>query len=110
MRNPGMRWQAIDVDRETMVLAGYHYSSAIEILHRMIGAMMSKFHFHRPRATGQPQQLMSHAYSENRNLIVQQFSSGGYGVIARFGVARTIGKKHAVGFQCQNLASGRTCG
>lgn len=57
---------------ETMVLARNHDSAAVEILYRVIGAMMTKFHFLSLCTHRQCEQLVAQADSENRNSSVQK--------------------------------------
>src|SRR3569623_2445678 len=86
-------------DRESVILRRDQYLLAIQVLHRMIGDVMAEFHFHRLAARGQRHQLMAEANAEGRYTALDQFARSGDGIIARFGIARSVGKKDSVRIQ-----------
>ena len=62
------------VDREAVVLAGDHHATAVEILHRMIRAVMAELHLERFCAARESEQLMAEADAEYRNAGIDQFA------------------------------------
>ena len=56
--------QRLRVDRETVVLAGDADPAAVEILHRVVGAVVAEFHLEGRRARGQRHDLVTEADAE----------------------------------------------
>src|SRR5579864_9846904 len=46
VRRPQVLWKAAGIDGEAVVLAGDGDGAAVEILHRMIGAVMAELHLY----------------------------------------------------------------
>ena len=65
MCNLRLGWQRIDIHGETVVLTGDQHLAAIHILHRVIGAVVAKFHLDGSSADCQSQQLVAHADAKN---------------------------------------------
>src|SRR5689334_19705059 len=61
MRRPQGRRYGRRVDREAMVLAGNHHLPRIEVLHRMVRAVMAELHLQRLRAGGETHDLVAEA-------------------------------------------------
>ena len=59
-------WQRLLVHCKSMVLTADHYVTPYKVLYGMVSTMVAEFHLHRPRSTGQTQELMSQADTENR--------------------------------------------
>jgi hypothetical protein len=70
---PQIGGQGIGIDRETVVLAGDQDLSGLEILDRVVGAVMAKLHLHRLAPGSQCQQLMAEADTEGRHTVRQGF-------------------------------------
>ena len=47
-------WQAALIYGKTVILTGDHHRAVLEVLHGVIGPVVSKLHFHRSSPTGQP--------------------------------------------------------
>ena len=54
-----IRWQRFRINRKTVVLAGDEYLLCIEILDRMIRAVVTEFHLERLGARRESEQLMA---------------------------------------------------
>ena len=65
MGNARILRQGAAIDRKAVILTRYEDLPAIEILHRMVSAVVAEFHLNGTCAAGQPQQLMSHANTKN---------------------------------------------
>ncbi|MCY1433135.1 hypothetical protein D9M71_491560 [compost metagenome] len=96
--------QAGLVRAEAVVLAGDHHHAGVEVLYRVVGAVVAVAHLHGPGAGGQGQQLVAEADAEYRNLGLQHVLDSLDGVVARLGIARTVGQEHAVRLQRQHFA------
>src|SRR6185295_15719541 len=64
VRGPQVARNALRVDGKAMVLAGDHDLPGVEVLYRMVGAVMAEFHLHGLRARGEPHQLVPEANPE----------------------------------------------
>ncbi|MCW0450790.1 hypothetical protein NB706_003624 [Xanthomonas sacchari] len=95
------------VHRETVVLRGDHHPAAVQILHRMVGAVVAVAHLQGLRAGGQRQQLVAQADAEGRDLARQQFLDRGDRIVARRRVAGAVGQEHAVRVHRQHLGDRR---
>ena len=91
------------VHRETVVLAGDQHRAVVQVLYRVVGAVVAELHFHGAGATGQSQQLVSQADAEHRDIGFQYLPDSLDGVIAGLRVAGAIGQEDAVGIQRQHL-------
>src|SRR6185437_3271519 len=65
------------VHGEAMILAGDEHTAGIQVLHRVIGAVMAEFHFHRLRADGESENLVAEADAEYRQVGLQELAGGG---------------------------------
>src|SRR6185295_10408630 len=97
VRNFDICRQRCRVHRESMVLAGDHDPPGLEILYRMIRAMVTEFHLERSASAGQPKQLVAQTNAKGRHGGIEQFPDCPDRVVARLGVARTVRQEHAVG-------------
>src|SRR5712664_1358181 len=69
-RNVGgleVRRERVRVDCEAVVLAGDDHRPGLQILHRVVGAVMAELHLDRLRAGGEPHELVTEADPESRN-------------------------------------------
>ena len=97
MRDAAIRGQGFRIHCKTVILAGDHYAARIQVLHRVVRAMMTEFHLDGCSTTRQPHQLMTQANAEQRHALIQQLADGRYRVIARLRIAGAVGQKHAIG-------------
>src|SRR5579862_2624180 len=86
-----------------MILAADEYLAGLEVLHRMIRAVVAEFHLHRAPAGGEAEDLVAEADAEQRQVALQELLRRLDGVIARFGIARSVGEEDAVGLERQYL-------
>src|SRR2546429_806159 len=94
-----------------MVLAGDDYASRVEILDRMVRAVMAELHLHGLGARSEAHQLVSEADAEHRDdRGVEDFADRLDGVIARLRVAGAVGQEHAVRLHSQNFFCGKLRG
>ena len=63
----------------------------------MIGAVMTELHLQRACADREPEYLMPEADAEGRHLARDEFTRRRDRVVARLGIAGSIGEKYAVG-------------
>src|SRR6185436_4670045 len=91
VRDPDVCWQRVCVHREAMVLAGDHHPPAVQVLHRMVGAVVAKLHLHRLCTARQSEQLVPEADAEGGNAGIQKLADGRDRIIAGLGIARTVG-------------------
>ena len=101
--------QAAFVHSETVVLAGDHHHTAVEILYRVVGTVVAMTHFQGLGAGGQSQQLVAEADAEYRNIGFQNVLDRLDRVVARLGIARTVGEKHAIRIERQHVAGRSLC-
>jgi hypothetical protein len=104
---PERRRQRLRIDREAVVLAGDRDPAAVEVLHRMVGAVVSELHLVGAGAAGQRHDLVAEADAEGRHAAVDAFAGGGDRVVAGLGIARAVGEEHAVGLHRQHLGRRR---
>src|SRR6266699_5033046 len=78
-----VRRERVRVDCEAVVLAGDDDSSALQILYRMVGAVMAEFHLHGPGSRREPHKLVAEADPESRNPGVDDFADRADRVVAR---------------------------
>src|SRR5258706_149223 len=91
--------QGRGIDGKTVVLAGDDHRSGIEILDRMIRAVVPELHLDGPGPGSESEQLMPEADAERGNSGVDDFADRPDRVIARLGIPRPVGKENAVGSQ-----------
>lgn len=99
----GVGGQRVGVHFETVVLAGNHHFATVQILHRVVGAVVAEGHFAGFAAEGEAEQLVSQADAEHGLAAVNQFSHRGDGVIAGLGVAGAVGEEDAVGVHTEHV-------
>src|SRR6476661_5309063 len=66
VRDANVGWQRRRIDLEAVVLAGDEHLAGLLVEDRMVGAVMAELHFQRPRAAGEPEELMSETDAEGR--------------------------------------------
>ena len=91
-----MAWQSGFIHSKTVVLAGDHHNTGVQVLNRVVRAVVAMTHFHGLGAGGQCQQLVAQADTEYRNFGIQNFLDGRDRVVARLRIARTVGQEHAI--------------
>ena len=90
VRRPNVRGQAIFINGKTMVLTGDHDLAAVQILHRVVGAMMTDFHFYGAGTGRQAQSLVTQANAENRHLLFDEGLNGPDGIVARLRISGAV--------------------
>src|SRR5215831_7716836 len=75
------------IDREAMILTRDEDPARFQILHRVVGAMVAEFHLHRLRAGGEPEDLVTQADAEYRQIRFQELARGCDRVIAGLRIA-----------------------
>ena len=91
-----VRRQVALVDREAMVLAGDQHAAGVQVLHRVVGAVVAELHLHGARAAGQAEQLVAQADAEGRDVRHDQLADGVDGVVAGRRIAGAVRQEHAV--------------
>src|SRR6266705_263586 len=112
-RNVGgleVRRKRVRVDREAVVLAGDDDRSALQILHRRVGAVMPELHLQGFRARGKTHELVAEADPESRNPGVDDFADRADCVVAGLRVARTVRQEHSVGLERDGIRCRRLRG
>ena len=92
-----------------MVLAGDHHHARVEILYRVVGTVVAMTHFQGLGAGGQGQQLVAETDAEYRNIGFQDFLDRLDRVVARLGIARTVGEEHAIRIERQHVTGRSLC-
>ncbi len=95
--------QRVGVDREAVVLRGDHDLPAVEVLDRVVGAVVSEFHFECACARSERHDLMAEADAESGDAALDDVARGGDGVVARPRVARPVGQEHPVRIERQRF-------
>src|ERR1700680_913121 len=72
MRGPQVAGQRGLVHCETMVLTRYQDPAGVDLQHRVIGPMVSEFHFHGLGAARQSEQLMTQANTEHGDVGLEE--------------------------------------
>src|SRR5882672_7015671 len=90
MRGPQVAGQRGLVHRETMVLTRYQDSARVDLQHRMVGAVMSEFHFHGLGAARQSEQLMTQADTEHGDIGLEELRNGGDGIVAGLRITGSV--------------------
>ena len=89
VRRRAVRGQRRRIHGEAVVLAGDHHAAGVEILHRMVGAVVAELHLHGLRAGGEAQQLVAEADAEHRHAAcVEDLADRLDRVVARLRIAR----------------------
>ena len=97
------------VGGKAVVLAGDQHLPRLEILDRMVGAVVAELHFQGLAAGRQRHQLMAETDAEGRQLLVEETADRSDGVVARLGIARTVGQEDAIGIHRQDIGRLRPC-
>ena len=79
-----------------MILRGDHHLTGLEILYRMVGAMMPVAQFHGAGTGSQSQQLVAEADTEHWNISGKERVDGGNRIVARSRIARSVGQEDTV--------------
>ena len=80
----------IDIDTKPVILNGYHDFAGLEILYRVVGAMMAKFQFVCLSTQSQTEHLMAQANTKQWNL-AQQTTDRFDRIADRSRISRAIG-------------------
>nr|GEU28458.1 hypothetical protein [Tanacetum cinerariifolium] len=99
--------QGVRVHGKAVVLGRDQHLFAVQVLHRVVGAVVAELHFQGGRARRQAQDLVAEANAEQRHFFCHQLARGGNRVIARLRVTRTVGQEHAVRVQRQHVGGRR---
>ena len=95
------------IERKTMVHRDDLDLVGREVLDRMVGAVMTLLHLKRARADRQPEHLVAETDAEDRNPRGEQALDRRHRIAAGLGgIARPIGKEHAVGLQREHVLGG----
>src|SRR5216117_883586 len=105
-----VRRKGVRVDREAVVLAGDDDRSPLQVLHRVVGAVMPELHLDGLCAAGEPHELVAEADPESRNPGVDDLADRAYGIVARLRITRTVRQKHPVGLERESLRCRRLRG
>ena len=97
----GLR-QRVGIDGEIVVMRGDLDFAGVELLDRMIAAVVSEFEFESFAAERDAGQLMPEADAKDR-LASHEAADVVHGVSARLGIAGAVREKHAVGFERENV-------
>src|SRR6185312_13729441 len=98
------------IDGEAVILTGDEYSPGIQVLHRMVGAVMTELHLHGASAARQSQDLMAETDTEHGDVALEQLAGRTDSVLAGLRIARAIGEEDAVGRECDHLFGSRLSG
>src|ERR1700730_9629688 len=90
MGGPQVGGQCGLVHRETMILTRYEDPAGVDLQHRVIGAVMSEFHFHGLRTARQSEQLMTQTNTEHGDVGLEELRNGGDGIVARLRITGSI--------------------
>src|SRR5450631_4361759 len=85
------------VNGEAVILAGDEHPAAVEVLHRMIRAVMAELHLDRARAAGKAEELMPQANSKHRDIRIENITHRADCIVQGLRIPRAIRKKHAIG-------------
>ena len=97
--------QRIGIDGEVVVVGGDLDFAGIQLLDRMVAAVMPEFEFESFAAERDARQLMSETDAED-GLAAHEAADVIDRVRARFGIARTVRKKDAVRLERKNVFGG----
>jgi hypothetical protein len=87
-----------------VVLTGNDDLPGIQILHRMVRAVVAELHLQRLRSRGETHDLVAKADAEHRDARgVEDFADRLDGVVARLGIARAVGEKDPVRLHAKNF-------
>src|SRR5579875_91324 len=89
----GVGGQRRGIDRETVVLRGDQYPAVVEILHRVVGAVVAEFHLDGLRTQRDAHQLVAETDAEQGNLCIEEFARRGDRVTACGRIARAVGQE-----------------
>src|SRR6267143_7079020 len=91
MRRPQVRLKRRRIDGEAVVLAGDHDLPAVEVLHRVVRAVVAELYLERLRARREAHQLVPEADAEHRRLgRVEDLADRLDGVVAGLGIAGSV--------------------
>src|ERR1700756_4437101 len=94
------------IDREAVVLTGDKHAPGLELLHRMVRAVMAELHLHGACTGGEPENLVSKTDAEHRQVRLEKALRGLDRVGARLGISRTVGEEDSVGLQSERVLGG----
>src|SRR3990167_5515848 len=94
--------QSLLVDGKAMVLTGDGDPATVEVLDRMVGAVVAKLHLEGLGTGGQRHDLMPKANAEDWDAGLNQLTGRRDGIVARLGIPRAIGQEDAVWLKRQH--------
>src|SRR6185503_12701351 len=99
------------VDGEAVILAGDDDAPRVEVLHRMVRAVMPELHLHGLRARGEPHELVAEADAEHgQPRRVEDLADRLDRVVAGLRVARPVRQEYSIGLHPQDFARRGLCG
>src|SRR6187200_3508900 len=90
-----------------MILARDQHMPRVLVEHRMVGAVVTELHLHRPRTRREPEQLVAKTDAERRHAAVNKIADRPNRVIAWLGIAWTVRKEDPAGAQRADVGRGR---
>ncbi|EIL99181.1 putative thioesterase [Rhodanobacter thiooxydans LCS2] len=105
--DPHVRRQRGRIHREAMVLAGDQHVAVVQVLHRVVGAVVAELHLQRLAAQRQAHQLVAETDAEQRDLRLEELAGCRDGVVAGRRIAGAVGQEHAIGLHGEHLGGGR---
>jgi hypothetical protein len=101
--------QRLLVHREAVVLAGDAHAAGIEVLHRVVGAVVAELHLEGLGAGGQRHDLVAQADAEGGIAVLDQLARGVDRVVAGLRVAGAVGEEHAVRLELLHFGGRASC-
>ena len=99
--------QRVGIHRKAMVLTGDADAASVEVLDRVVGAVVAELHLDGASTDSEAQQLVPQADAEERHLAIEEGAQRVDGVGAGFRITRTVGEEDAVGFHGQHVGRRR---
>src|SRR5262249_53788080 len=92
------------IDGETMVHRCDFDLPGGEILHRMIGPVVTLVHLDRSRPHRDPEHLVAETDPEGRNVAIDDVPDDGHRIFSSCGwIARTVGEKYSIGLESDDV-------
>src|SRR5690606_33520945 len=91
MSDTGVGRKGIGIDVEPVILAGDEYTPRVQLLNRMVGAVVAGLHLDRTTADCQTNDLLAKANAEQGNFALDGRFSCLNRVFAWFWIARAVG-------------------